>query len=266
MSIGLARLRAAKPRIRYGFKLGKSLLNGQIFRFARLQDSCQVDLYGHQWMESSTLIPQRGTEAVRADRLWNLQRASDSMHALLMPPGSIFSFCSRVGEPSLFRGYRAGPVFTNGQVSIGVGGGLCLIATNLFNTFLRAGCEVLERHCHSIDAYGEQRFAGLGLDAAVAYGYKDLVVRNSFAVPLQLRFAVLGDSGQVVSSLWGQMPSPVLVDVDTRVLEEIPPIDSSYLPGWIVETMRRTCLLGSANHLWDEDYHAISHYAPCLRS
>lgn len=256
----------SRPRIRYCLKLGKALLQGHVLRYARRQDPGRGHLYNHRWTEFRTPIPDRGTEEVRADRLWNLQRAGARIDGLLMPPGSIFSFCDRVGEPSLRRGYRAGPVFVKGEVSVGVGGGLCLVATNLFHTFLAAGCEVLERHCHSIDAYGEQRFAGLGLDAAVAYGYKDLVIRNSLAVPLQLRFAVRGDGGEVVSSLWGQRPCPVRVDVETRVLREIPPATESELPGWVVETTRRVCALQAADDPWQEDYRTVSHYAPCPRS
>lgn len=261
-----ALLMPSRPRIRYSLKLGKAVLKGHAFRYARRQDPGQGDLHSQPWTECRTPIPDRGTEEVRADRLWNLQRAGQRIDGLLMPPGSIFSFSDRVGEPSLRRGYRAGLVFVKGEVSLGVGGGLCLVATNLFQTFLAAGCEVLERHCHSIDAYGEQRFAGLGLDAAVAYGYKDLVIRNSLAVPLQLRFAVRGDHGEVVSSLWGQRPSPVRVAVETRVLRQIPPATQSQLPGWVVETTRRVCARNAAEDRWQEDYRTVSRYAPCARS
>ena len=70
------------------------------------------------------------------------------------------------------------------------GGGLCLIATNLYQLFLHAGCRILERHNHSIDAYGEEGFFALGEDAAIAYGTKDLAIRNSFPTPVLLRISL----------------------------------------------------------------------------
>ena len=73
-----------------------------------------------------------------------------------------------------------------------VGGGLCLIATNLYTLFLKSGCQILERHNHSIDAYGSGRFYELGEDAAIAYAYKDLAIRNNFKVALLLKIGIIG--------------------------------------------------------------------------
>jgi len=50
--------------------------------------------------------------------------------------------------------------------------------------------EILERHAHSIDAYGSSRYVPLGRDATVAYGYKDLQFRNATVVPMTLRFRI----------------------------------------------------------------------------
>ena len=256
-------LAACKRVIRHSLKQSKACLKGHAFRYARQQDADSAALYGELWAEFKTPIPDRGSPRIRADRLWNLQLAAQCMHGLLLPPGAIFSFSHRVGDPSLRRGYRAGPVFENGKVSAGAGGGLCLIATNLFNTFLLSGCEVLERHCHSIDAYGEHRFYALGRDAAVAYGYKDLVVRNSTLIALQLRLAVLRDRGEVASSLWGLKPCPLHVQIDSRVLETILPNADNQLPGWVAETVCKVRHVHAVEEDWQLSYRGISTYAPC---
>jgi vancomycin resistance protein VanW len=179
-----------KRPIRNGLKYSKALIQGYPFFYSHSQNPAQANRYSHLWVEFATPIPDRGTPEIRQNRLWNLQLAASKIDYLQLDPSQIFSFCDRVGEPTLTNGFRAGPVFVRGKVKTDVGSGLCLVATNLFNTFLLAGCQILERHCHSIDAYGESRFYQLGQDAAVAYGYKDLVIRNATMIPLQLRFQV----------------------------------------------------------------------------
>ena len=46
--------------------------------------------------------------------------------------------------------------------------------------------EILERHNHSIDIYDDTtRYMPLGGDATVAYGYKDLKIRNNLKKPIK---------------------------------------------------------------------------------
>ena len=49
-----------------------------------------------------------------------------------------------------------------------------------------SGLEIVERHCHSADTYGGQRYFELGRDAAIEYGWTDLRFRNSLPVALQI--------------------------------------------------------------------------------
>lgn len=265
-----------KRPMRNRLKQGKAWLRGYPLHYARQQNPEAADRYAYCWCESSTPIPNCGTVEIHQNRLWNLQLAARRIHYLRLNPGKIFGFCDRIGNPTHQNGFRAGPVFVRGQVQTGFGGGLCLIATNVFRTFLLAGCEILERHCHSIDAYGEDRFYTLGQDAAVAYGYKDLILRNSSAVPLQLRFEVRPEHGLVCSSLWGEEPCPWAVTVESTVLEQLPTPFPHGIPGWVVKTVRYV-----SNHTGDDtnldsmisatckgnkqpDYRATSVYEPCL--
>ncbi|MEP0949134.1 MULTISPECIES: VanW family protein [Cyanophyceae] len=267
-----------KRSLRISLKYARSLLRGYPFFYARQQTHDQSHLYPHLWCDSVTAIPDRGSPEIRENRVLNLQLAASKIHQLQLNPGQIFSFCNCVGDPSLNNGFKAGPVFVRGQVQTGVGGGLCLIATNLFHTFLVSGCQILERHCHSIDAYGSDRFYQLGQDASIAYGYKDLIVRNHSAVALQLRLQVLPETGQVVSSLWGQSPCPWKVKVDSVVLQELLPSSTTNISGWIVETRRSVCDQVDDSRAradsetmteelsWQLDYRAISVYKPCTDS
>ena len=255
-----------KRPIRNALKQGRALLRGYRFRYARVQDPERAGRYGHLWSESTTPIPERGTPLIRANRVSNLRLAAARIDALRLAPGEIFSFCDRTGEPTVRNGFREAPVFVRGTVQTDIGGGLCLLATNLFTTFLRAGCEILERHSHSIDAYGEARFYALGQDAAVAYGYKDLVVRNSTAAGLQVRVQVLADRGEVVSSLWGEEPPRLRFTIASTIVTEIAPEHAGDLPGWIVETVRSVHTGDGDPARLRPDFRTTSRYAPCRKS
>lgn len=271
-------LKKTKRSLRIGYKSAKNFLRGYPLFYARQQTSHHSHDYTHLWSESVTAIPDRGSPEIRKNRIANLQLATSRIHQLRLDSGQIFSFCHRVGDPTVRNGFKEGPVFVRGQVQTGVGGGLCLIATNLFHLFLTSGCQILERHCHSIDAYGVNRFYQLGQDAAVAYGYKDLIVRNHSAVPLQLRLEVLPETGQVISSLWGQSPDPWQVKVNSMVLQELPAPSVNGVSGWIVATQRYVRNLPTnltpnpelqplpEPLLWQLDYHTISVYKPCAES
>ncbi len=54
--------------------------------------------------------------------------------------------------------------------------------------------KIVERHCHSVDSYGDARYFELGRDAAVEYAYLDLRFRNDFPQPLLIRSRVEAES------------------------------------------------------------------------
>ncbi|MBD2187294.1 VanW family protein [Pseudanabaena mucicola] len=255
-----------KTPIRNTIKYTKALAKGYPFHYARHQQPHQADQYLHKWIEFETPIPDRGTSEIRANRIWNLQLAAQKINFLNLPPNKIFGFSDRIGAPTKANGFREAPVFVRGQVLTDAGGGLCLVATNLFNTLLYGGCEILERHCHSIDAYGESRFYTLGQDAAVAHGYKDLIVRNQSHIPLQIRFRILAEDGKVESSLWGTAPRPWQIKVASQVCEQIHPPTPEYLSGWVVKTVRYIQPNDAKPEVWQQDYAAMSRYAPCVKS
>ena len=60
---------------------------------------------------------------------------------------------------------------------------------------MQAALSIRERHAHSIDIYTDaSRFAPLGSDATVFYGYKDLRFENNLAAPLAFRFEIGDDA------------------------------------------------------------------------
>ncbi|PZV13966.1 MAG: vancomycin resistance protein [Leptolyngbya sp.] len=119
----------------------------------------------------------------------NLALAIAQIQDILISPNQIFSFWHLVGCPSQKRGYLAGRAIAKDQLTAEVGGGLCQLSGLIYFLILKAGIVPLERHPHSQDIYTEaSRFAPLGSDATVVYGYKDLRFRNPFSFPFYFQF------------------------------------------------------------------------------
>jgi vancomycin resistance protein YoaR len=109
-----------------------------------------------------------------APRLTNIHRAADFMDGTLVLPGDVFSLNRTVGERTAERGFAAGFIINNGRLEVDYGGGVSQLATTTFNAAFFAGLEIVEHHPHSfyISRYPE------GRESTVAWGYKDVRVRN----------------------------------------------------------------------------------------
>jgi vancomycin resistance protein VanW len=90
------------------------------------------------------------------------------------------------------------------QVVAETGGGLCQLSGLIYLLALKAGLTITERHAHSLDIYREaERFAPLGSDATVSFGYKDLRFINTLPHPIGLQFTLSPTllSGSITSGL-----------------------------------------------------------------
>ena len=104
-------------------------------------------------------------------------------------PGKILSFWHLVGNPS--KQFRKSRTIRNGAVTEEAGGGLCQASGIIYLASLLTNLQIIERHNHSIDLYtDETRFAPLGSDATVVYGYKDLRIQNNYHFPIKFELCV----------------------------------------------------------------------------
>ncbi|MEQ1756053.1 MAG: VanW family protein [Micropepsaceae bacterium] len=122
----------------------------------------------------------------------NLHLAAQRLDGLEVQNGKVASFWKLVGKPSEHNGFRTGRGIVNDQLQSDVGGGLCQIASLMYELGLRSGCEISERFCHTRDLYTEaSRFTPLGLDATVVWGFKDVRVRNTTGQTLSFCFEIV---------------------------------------------------------------------------
>lgn len=95
------------------------------------------------------------------------------------------------------QGFQAAGSYLNGQVVQTEGGGICQVSTTAYNAVLRAGILPVTRLPHSMPVH----YVPLGLDAAISAGSKDLVIENTFDVPILIKAFTYGNelTFQIVS-------------------------------------------------------------------
>ena len=142
------------------------------------------------------VVPLRSDPAERA----NIVLSAQAVDNAVVEPGEIFSFNDTVGERTPDRGYQDGLMFSGGQIVRGTGGGICLVATGLYNAALQAGLGMIERHPHS----GVVGYAPPGCDAGIVYGSEDLRFQNTTDAPIVVKTDIQQD--QIVIGLFGQTP------------------------------------------------------------
>lgn len=141
-------------------------------------------------------------------KLHNLTLAARKLDGLRVRPGETVSFWRIVGRPTEARGFQTGRAIVNDRLSADIGGGLCQVASLLYELGLRGGMTIVERHPHSRDLYTEEtRFTPLGLDAAIVWGFKDVRWQNTQTQDVALSLHIDGETLHGVLRAAGALPT-----------------------------------------------------------
>jgi vancomycin resistance protein YoaR len=166
------------------------------------------------------------------ERTHNLRLAARALDGTVLRPGEELSFNERVGPRTAERGYDPAPVILRETRQVQVGGGVCQAATTLFDAALLAGLGVVERHRHSSPV----DYVALGEDATIAWGVKDLRLRNDLDQDVRLRVEVLGST--LVARIEGGEETGDSFELETVERESPAPDDVAGLPGREIELYR----------------------------
>lgn len=137
-----------------------------------------------------------GTE----NRNHNIRLVSDLLSNSIVKPGEAWSFNGTAGECNSERGFLGAGAIVDGEYEDAVGGGICQVATTVFNSVYEAGYPVTTRHNHSLYIASYP----VGRDAAVSWPDLDLVWKNDTASDVLVR-ATYTDSS-VTITLYGFDP------------------------------------------------------------
>lgn len=171
-------------------------------------------------------------------RIENIRLSSNAISNKLILPGEELSYNNLTGPRSTQSGYQEANVIIGGELTPGLGGGVCQTSTTMYNALLLSDITILERHPHSIPA----NYVPYGQDAAVAYGYLDLKFRNDFNFPIYTYAKVVGDSvyiyiyGDTKSKDYTVKIKPEIVEKIFANNEEI--FDSTLIPGTKIDVQK----------------------------
>jgi len=145
------------------------------------------------------------------NRIHNVQLVARLVDDKLIAPGAEFSFNKTTGERTAAKGFLVAPVIVNGELTTGLGGGVCQVSTTVFNAAFEAGVKITARTNHAlyISHYPQ------GRDATVDYPDVDLRFVNDTGHWLLLRTFV--GSSSLTVSLYGT-PTGRKVDSATAPL------------------------------------------------
>ena len=199
----------------------------------------------------------------------NIHVAADALNNSICKAGETWSFLALAGEATPEKGYQGAGAIIGGEYSDAIGGGICQVATTVFNAVYEAGYPVTERRNHSlyISSYPT------GRDAAIAYpdldltwvndGTSDVLMRSRYT-DSSLTVTLYGiDPGYVVSTQTGDWETGEPFKKRTKVDESEPEgtryVKTAGADGRSV-TVHRTVRDRAGNVLHEEDF--TSNYAP----
>lgn len=113
----------------------------------------------------------------------NIELGVSRIDGTILQPGEEFSFKKELGTTTVEDGFSEEKVFLNGEVTKGIGGGLCQVSTVLFRTAMASALPITERANHSftVSRYDE------GLDATYSDPGPDFKFLNDTANPIMIK-------------------------------------------------------------------------------
>lgn len=117
-----------------------------------------------------------------AGRAKNVKTGCSKINGTILYPGDEFKMCQTVSPFTQENGYELAGSYQNGTTVESFGGGICQVATTLYNAVIRAELEVTMRFNHSMQVH----YVKPSMDAAIAGDYKDLRFKNNTDAPVYL--------------------------------------------------------------------------------
>ncbi|MDF2672311.1 MAG: VanW family protein [Clostridiales bacterium] len=118
----------------------------------------------------------------------NLSLSAPKVNRILIKPGEVFSFWKLVGNCTAKKGYLNGLVIKSGNVSRGIGGGMCQFTNLIHWMVLHSPLTIIEHHHHNnIDLFPDHgRQIPFGTGTSIMYNYLDYQFINNSKQTFQL--------------------------------------------------------------------------------
>ncbi|MFZ5974376.1 MAG: VanW family protein [Bacillota bacterium] len=116
-----------------------------------------------------------------SNRKYNVGRAAGLINGVIVKPGEIFDTNATLGPRTYQLGWKAANGITGGnRYQLEAGGGVCQVATTLFNAVMEADLKIVERWNHSLKSH----YVPPGRDATISTGGKNFRFENTRSGPV----------------------------------------------------------------------------------
>ncbi len=115
-------------------------------------------------------------------QLHNFSMMVNKLDGWQMAAGEELSFNKVLGTNLGEQGFVPERSMLDGDMVAQAGGGVCQVASTLYNAALLAGLEIVARSAHSMAVSSVPS----SMDAAIASDYKDLKIKNNYAHPVKI--------------------------------------------------------------------------------
>lgn len=143
---------------------------------------------------------------------YNVHLAARMLAGIVVKPGEIFSQNTAIGPYTQEKGFKNGPTYIGTTLTVTTGGGVCKIASTLYNVAVLSNLKIVERHNHTMPV----PYVPYGQDATVAYGVKDFKFMNDTGSDLMIW--AQGVDNILYMAFYGSQPGPA-VEWTHQVLE-----------------------------------------------
>ncbi len=151
-----------------------------------------------------------------SNRTTNLTLACKAIDGTVINPGETFSFNGVVGERTAEKGYKSATVYVGTESAEEIGGGICQVASTIYDAALYAEMEITSRTAHTFFV----TYVPGGLDATVYWGSLDFCFKNNTDYPIKVNASVSG--GYVHISIDGTKTNDHVVKLSSTQLSSTP--------------------------------------------
>lgn len=128
----------------------------------------------------------------------NMRTSLAACNGSVIEPGATWSFNECTGDSNLeSNGYKSAGVIANGELTSGIGGGICQSSSTIYNAAVRANMDVEERYPHK----WASSYVPTGLDATIDYPRLDLKLSNPTEYQMFMECKLVDSTLYV--SIWG---------------------------------------------------------------
>lgn len=224
---------------------------------ARLRNDTNVLLGGYRTVLKD---PLPGEE-------YNVHLAASLLAGTVIKPGEVFSQNETIGPYTEEKGFEKGPTYIGSQLTTTIGGGVCKIASTLYNVAVLSNLKIVERHNHSMPV----PYVPYGQDATVSFGSKDIRFMNNTGSDIMIW--AQGIDNILYMAFYGSHPGPSIewthevvevrkAPVQYKINPQLGPEEQKVLLEGMDGAVVKSWITISTSNSMETKYMGVSSYKP----